>query len=65
MASAEERSLLFTHVVERVGRHELEAAHWEKSSIRKGFVALEEITWAVKSPWQEIFKYMPEEHENG
>lgn len=41
------------------------AAHWEKSSLRKGFVALKEITWAVESPWQQIFKHMPEEHGDG
>lgn len=42
-----------------------EAAHWEKSSLRKGFVALEEIRWAIESPWQEIFKHVPEEHGDG
>lgn len=31
-----------------------EIAHWEKSSLKKEFVALEEITWAVESPRQEI-----------
>lgn len=31
-----------------------EVAHWEKYSLKKEFVALEEITCAVESPWQKI-----------